>query len=744
MSGAIGRDVRRVDGPAKVRGCARYSGEIALPDLAYAEIVGAEIASGRVISIDTSAAERARGVDGIMTHRNTPKVNQPPLVPSLMGGRAPGETFFPMQDETVHYAGQPVAMVIADTLERAQYAASLVQVSYAETPSTTTIDQGRGDAYIPEKIFGGFIPGQVRRGDADQALAAADVRIDAAFSFAANHHNPLEMLTTTAAWDGDQLTLYDSCQGIKAVQLTVAALLGMSLSKVRVLTQFVGGAFGCKAMVWPHVTLAALAAQYVRRPVRLTVTRGQMFTSCGHREEQEQRIELGAGRDGRLTAIRHHKISVTSPFDDWAEPAFGASSQLYACANHEGVHRLVRGNTMTPTFTRGPGEALGVFTLECAMDELASELGIDPVELRLRNLTDVDPGTGHPWSSYGMRECLERGARRFGWEGRDPRPRSRREGNWLIGTGMASAAYPVAFFMHTQRARAHMYADGTAIMQTATQEFGTGMATVMTQVAADGLGLDLDDVRFEFGDTDLPTAGSPVGSNGAMMVSAAVHNAATGLRDQLIALAVGDGDSPLHGADPSRVVVSGGLMTLAGDGGTGETYGSLMQRHFMNDAEAIGSWDPPPLDTPYGLLTFGAQFARVAVDADLGLVRVRQLTGAFAPGRVLNPRTARSQLMGGMLWGMGQALLEGTHMDANLGRWANTSLGDYLVPVNADAPEVDVELIEVTDEVVNPLGVKGVGEIGQVGSGAAIANAVYHATGYRPRELPIAVEHLLA
>jgi xanthine dehydrogenase YagR molybdenum-binding subunit len=744
MSGAIGRDVRRVDGPAKVRGCARYSGEIALPDLAYAEIVGSEIASGRVISIDTSAAERAGGVDGIMTHRNTPKVNQPPLVPSLMGGPAPGETFFPMQDETVHYAGQPVAMVVADTLERAQYAASLVQVSYAETPSTTTIDQGRGDAYIPEKIFGGFIPGQVRRGDADQALAAADVRVDAAFSFAANHHNPLEMLTTTAAWDGDQLTLYDSCQGIKAVQLTVAALLGMSLSKVRVLTQFVGGAFGCKAMVWPHVTLAALAAQYVRRPVRLTVTRGQMFTSCGHREEQEQRIELGAGRDGRLTAIRHHKISVTSPFDDWAEPAFGASSQLYACANHEGVHRLVRGNTMTPTFTRGPGEALGVFTLECAMDELASELGIDPVELRLRNLTDVDPGTGHPWSSYGMRECLERGASRFGWEGRDPRPRSRREGNWLIGTGMASAAYPVAFFMHTQRARAHMYADGTAIMQTATQEFGTGMATVMTQVAADGLGLDLDNVRFEFGDTDLPTAGSPVGSNGAMMASAAVYNAATGLRDQLIALAVGDADSPLHGADPSRVVVSGGLMTLAGDGGTGETYGRLMQRHFMNDAEAIGSWDPPPLDTPYGLLTFGAQFARVAVDADLGLVRVRQLTGAFAPGRVLNPRTARSQLMGGMLWGMGQALLEGTHMDANLGRWANTSLGDYLVPVNADAPEVDVELIEVTDEVVNPLGVKGVGEIGQVGSGAAIANAVYHATGHRPRELPIAVEHLLA
>jgi xanthine dehydrogenase YagR molybdenum-binding subunit len=408
------------------------------------------------------------------------------------------------------------------------------------------------------------------------------------------------------------------------------------------------------------------------------------------------------------------------------------------------VHRLVRGNTMTPTFTRGPGEALGVFTLECAMDELASELGIDPIELRLRNITDVDPNTGNPWSSHGLAECYERGARRFGWARRNPKPRSERDGNWLIGTGMASAAYPVAFFMHTQRARAHLYADGTAIIQTATQEFGTGNATVMTQVAADGLGIDLANMRFEFGDTDLPTAGSPVGSNGAMMISAAVHNAASALRDQLIALAIGDSQSPLHGTDPARVVVSGGRMALVDDAAIGETYNSLMQRHFMNDAEAIGSWDPPPLDTPYGLLTFGAQFAKVAVDADLGIIRVRHMTGAFAPGRILNPRTARSQLMGGMLWGMSQALLEGTHMDATLGRWANASLGDYLVPVNADAPDIDVELIEVQDDVVSPLGVKGVGEIGQVGSAAAIANAVYHATGYRARELPIAVEHLLA
>jgi xanthine dehydrogenase YagR molybdenum-binding subunit len=742
MSGAIGQQVSRVDGPLKVTGAARYSGEIALPGFAYAQIVGAEVASGR-ITIDTSQAERAQGVAGILTHHNTPRVNQVPLVPSLLGGPAPGETFFPMQDDVIHYAGQPVAVVVADTLEQAQHAATLVRVSYAETPSVTTIDQGRADAYEPERIFGGLIPGSVRRGNVQDGLAAADLRVDASFRFAANHHNPIEALTTMAAWDGGQLTLYDSCQGIKAVQVTVAAQLGLSVSQVRVLTRYVGGAFGSKAMVWPHVTLTALAARHVRRPVRLTTPRAQMFTSCGHREEQEQHIQLGATRAGKLTAIRHHKISVTSPFDDWAEPAFGVASQLYDSPAFEGVHRLVRGNTMTPTFTRGPGEAAGVFTLECAMDELASQLQVDPVELRLRNLAEADPNTGNPWSSFGLRECLQRGAAGIGWEHRNPAPRSERDGNWLIGTGMAAAAYPVAFFMRTQRARAHLYADGSAVVQTSAQEFGTGMTTVLTQVAADALGIGLGETRVEFGDTDYPAAGSPVGSNGAMMVSAAVHNAGLAVRPHLIPLAVGAAKTPQPGADPAMITVASGRMTLAGDPGTGETYTALMGRHRMNDAEAIGSWDPPPPDTPHGLLTFGAQFAKVAVDADLGIIRVRHMVGAFAPGRVLNPKTARSQLMGGMLWGMSQALLEGTRMDTRHGRWANASLGDYLVPVNADAPDVDVEFIEVDDQVTGPLGVKGVGEIGQVGSSAAIANAVFHATGYRVRELPIAVEHLL-
>jgi xanthine dehydrogenase YagR molybdenum-binding subunit len=740
MSPAIGKPIDRVDGHDKVTGAARYSGEISLPGLAHAALVGATVPSGRVSAIDVEAAVAADGVLAVLTHENLPRIAaEPHLLPSLVGAAAPGESFFPMQEDVVHYAGQPVAIVIADAHERAQHAAMLVDVTYEQAPSITTIDEGRDSAYEAERLFGGLMPGRAERGDVDAALAAAEVRIDAPFRLAANHHNPIEPPTTTAMWHEDRLTLYDSTQGVRASQLTVAQLLGIPLADIRVIGHFVGGGFGMKAMVWPHVTLAAMAARHVGRPVRLALTRPQMFTSSGHREEQEQTLAIGASRDGRLAALRHEKLSITSPFDDWAEPATGVSSQVYACANFRGVHRLVRGNTMTPTFTRGPGEAAGMFALECAMDELAYAVGVDPLELRRRNRTDVD-ANGNPWSSSGLEECYQRGAQLLGWGERDPEPRSRRDGDWLIGTGMATAAYPVALFMPTQRARARIYSDGSAVAQTGTPEFGTGMTTAMAQVAADGLGLNLASMRFEAGDTDLPNTSSAVGSAGAGMVSAAVHAAATALRDQLVAIAVADSGSPLSGADPDGVEVRDGRMALRASPETGETYGELMQRNRLADLEALGSWTPPPLDTPHGLLTFGAQFAEVAVDPDLGLVRVRRLVGAFAPGRVLNPKTARSQLMGGMLWGLGQALLEGNRMDPRFGRWGATSLGDYLVPVNADAPDVAVEFVEVHDEVVNPLGVKGVGEIGQVGVAAAIANAVFHATGRRVRELPIAAE----
>jgi xanthine dehydrogenase YagR molybdenum-binding subunit len=746
MTAAVGQPVDRVDGHAKVTGAGRYSAEIALPGMAYAVLIGADVPSGRIRAIHAREAERAEGVLAVLTHHNVPEVAaQPPLFPSLFGHAAPGQTFFPMQNEVVHYAGQPVAMVVADTLERAQHAATLVRIVYEQTPSTTTLDHGRDQAYEPERIFAGFLPGRMERGDVDAGLAEAAVRVEETYRFAANHHNPIEPSATTAVWDGDRLTLYDATQGITATRLTVAELLGMPRSKVRVLTRYVGGGFGCKAMIWPHVTLTAIAARRVARPVKLALTREQMFSSCGHREEQEQHVVLGATRDGRITTLRHHKLSATSPFDDWAEPSLGVAAQAYGYPNYEGTYRLIRTNIMTPTFTRGPGETSGMFALECAMDELAYELGLDPIELRLRNHADVDPSSGNPWSSKGLRECYQRGAERFGWEGRNPAPRSQRDGHWLIGSGMATAGYPVPAFpgLQPQRARARLYADGSAVVQAGTQEFGTGAATVMTQVAADGLGIPLECVRFDYGDTDLPNTAAAVGSAGAGMVSAAVHAATTALRDQLVAQAVADDKSPLHGADLSAVVVRDGRMVLRDQSEIGETYGELLQRNFLEDVDALGSWNPTGADTGYAMTTFGAQFAEVAVDADLGLVRVRRMVGAFAPGRVLNPKTARSQLMGGMLWGLGQALLEGTRMDSRLGRWANASLGDYLVPVNADAPDVEVELVEIRDDVVNPLGVKGVGEIGQVGVAGAIANAVFHATGHRVRELPITVEQLL-
>jgi xanthine dehydrogenase YagR molybdenum-binding subunit len=737
---AVGTPVPRLDGVAKVTGAASYSGEISLPGMTYLAVVGATVPCGWVTAIDADAARAVEGVLAVLTHEDLPKIAaEPHLLPSLVGGPAPGESFFPMQDDVVHYAGQPVALVVAEEYEQAQYAASLVGLSYATSPSVTTIDLGRDRAYEADRLFGGLLPGRNERGDVEAGLARADLRVEAAYRMAANHHNPLEAPSTVAVWEGGRLTLYESTQGIRATQQTVAQLLGLPIARVRVITHFVGGGFGAKAMVWPNVTLTAMAARHVRRPVKLMVTRPQMFTSNGHREEQEQRITLGAARDGRLIAIRHEKLSVTSPFDDWAEPATGVSSQLYACENYLGVHRLIKGNTMTPTFTRGPGEALGVFTLETAMDELATQLQVDPVELRLRNHTPVDP-VGHPWSSDGLVECLRLGADRFGWQERNPTPRATRDGHWLIGTGMAAAAYPIAFFMPPQRARARIHADGSAIVQTATQEFGTGVLTMGAQVGADALGVALRDIEFQAGDTDLPNSTAAVGSAGAGMVSSAVHAAGSALREQLVALAVGDEQSPLYGVGPATVTVADGLLTSSERPDVADTYRELLVRHHLPDAEALGTWRPPPLDTPHGLLTFGAQFAEVAVDPEFGLVRVRRLSGAFAPGQVLNPLLARSQLMGGMLWGMSQALLEGNHMDPRSGRWAATNLAEYLVPVNADAPDVTVDFVDVHDELVGPLGAKGVGEIGQVGVAAAIANAVFHAIGRRIRSLPMTPE----
>ncbi|MEV6555520.1 xanthine dehydrogenase family protein molybdopterin-binding subunit [Nocardia sp. NPDC051756] len=738
----IGQGLDRIDGHAKVTGAARYTAEIPMPNAAYGVIVGAEIGNGTLTSIDVTRALRA-GAVAVLTHENLPRVPSVPLLPSLFGQPAPGQTFFPMQDTTIHYFGQPIAVVVADTFEVAQEAARLVEATYDAQPALVRLDDGRDEQYLPDSIFAGQIPAAQSRGDFAGASAAAAHTVDATFRFAANHHNPIECSVTAAMWNGDSVTVYDATQGIVASQLTIAAHLGISPSKVRVVADYVGGGFGAKAMMWPHVTLAPLIARELGRPLRVILNREQMFYGTGLREEQEQRVALVSDADGRFTGLRHHKLSVTSHFDDWAEPSLEVPGKAYGIPHWEGQYRLIKGNTMTPTFMRGPGEASGMVALECAIDELAEQLGADPVDLRLRNHAAVDPESGNPWSSDGYVECLRLAAERFGWDGRIQTPGSHTDGNWLLGWGVGTAGYPVYEPGQPQRAHARLRSDGSLVVQTGTQEFGTGVATAMSQVACDAMGMPFDRIRFEIGNTDYPNIAATVGSIGASAVSSAVHTTCTQLLAQLIEIAVADIDSPLRGRTPDEIEGVEGVLRLVDDPSVTDAYADVLERNQLSDIETTGSWRPASPAAPYGKMSFGAQFAEVAVDPELGLIRVRRMVGAFAPGRVLNVKLARSQVLGGMNWGLSQALMEGSLPDLRDGRWANASLLEYLLPVNADAPEVDISFVAVDDTVVNPLGVKGIGELGMIGAAAAIVNAVHHATGHRFRDLPLRIEHLL-
>lgn len=736
----VGQGLDRIDGHAKVTGAARYTAEIPMPNAAYGIIVGAEIGNGTVTSIDVSHALRA-GAVAVLTHENLPRVPSVPLLPSMFGQPAPGQTFFPMQDTTIHYFGQPIAVVVADTFEVAQQAARLVEATYDARPALVRLDDGRDEQYLPDSIFAGQVPASQSRGDFASAEKAAAHTVDATFRFAANHHNPIECSVTAAMWNGDSVTVYDATQGIVASQLTIAAHLGISPSKVRVVADYVGGGFGGKAMMWPHVTLAPLIARELGRPIRVILNREQMFYGTGLREEQEQRVTLVCDAEGRFTGLRHHKLSVTSHFDDWAEPSLEVASKAYGIPHWEGQYRLIKGNTMTPTFMRGPGEASGMIALECAVDELAEQLGADPVELRLRNHAAVDPESGNPWSSDGFPECLRLAAERFGWDGRK---QSHTDGNWLIGWGVGTAGYPVYEPGQPQRAHARLRSDGSLVVQAGTQEFGTGVATAMSQVACDAMGMPFDRIRFEIGNTDYPNVAATVGSIGASAVSSAVHTTCTQLLAQLIEIAVADIDSPLRGRMPDEIEGVEGVLRLIDDPSVCDAYADVLERNHLSDIETTGSWRPATTPAPYGKISFGAQFAEVAVDPELGLVRVRRMVGAFAPGRVLNVKLARSQVLGGMNWGMSQALMEASLPDPRDGRWANASLLEYLLPVNADAPEVDISFVPVDDAVVNPLGVKGIGELGMIGAAAAIINAVHHATGRRCRDIPLRIEHLLS
>ena len=706
----IGQPVSRVDGRQKVTGAATYAAEFDQPGQAYGLIVRSTVANGRIASMDSTAAQRASGVLAVLTHRNAPRLAYRPH--KGLPDPATGERLHVLQDDRVNHQGQPIALVIAESLEQANHAATLVRVTYADEAGITDISRVVPIEPTQQKTDQGETrPPQTRRGDPERALTTAEVKVEHTYVIPRENHNPIEMHATIAAWDGDRLTLWDKTQWVHNTADEIAAVFSIPEENIRVISPFVGGAFGSGLRTWPHVTLAALGARVTGRPVKVMLSRREMYYAVGYRPHTVQRVALGASRDGRLTAILHEGYQETSRYEEFSEALLNASRLLHSCPNVDTRHRLAPMNVHTPTYMRAPGEASGIFALESAMDELAVALNFDPVELRLRNEPEMDEFKKLPFSSRSTRECYRSAAERFGWNRRSPEPRSMRDGRWLIGWGMATATYPMNYAPATAMAR--LLPDGTAEVMSASSDMGPGTWTSMTQVAAEALGLPIERVKFTLGDTRLPRAPIHGGSMTMASVGSAVQAACRKVRDDAIAR-----------------------------GGANDLVDAM--RRIAQPIEAMADVKPGDESRRFSMHAFGAVFVEVAVDPDLGETRVRRIVGAYGAGRIVNPKTSRSQCVGGMIGGIGMALMEHSVVDARNGRVPNANFAEYAVPVHADAPPLmDVIFVEEHDPHVNPLGVKGVGEIAMVGVAPAIASAIFHATGKRIRELPITPDKLL-
>ena len=734
---AVGKPVNRVDGPLKVTGKAKYAAEYDLPNLLHGVLVTTTIAKGKLAEIDTAEAEKLPGVAVIFTHKNAPKLKPVPAGPGG-GSQSPGADF-QLQDDRIRYFGQNIALVLADTLEHAQAAAARVKVRHEIEPHNTDLALSLEKAAKP-KHDDKKRPADTNTGDFKKAFADSPVKVDATYTTAQQNHNPMEPHATTASWDGEKMMVYDATQYVTGVQKTVSAALGLAAEDVRVVCPFVGGGFGSKGATWPHVILAAAASKHLKRPVKLVVTRPQMFTEIGHRPPTVQHVQLGATADGKLLAVSHTGIGHVARYDEFVEPVAQMTRMMYASPAISTSHRVVPLDVHVPTYMRAPGEASGSVALEVAMDELAVATGLDPIELRLRNHADTNPTDGKPWSSKSLKECYRIGAEKFGWAKRDPQPRSMRDGKWLIGYGMASATYPVNLFPSS--AKVIVKADGTCVVESGTQDLGTGSYTVFTQLAAELLGLSIEQVSCRIGDTKLPVAGVSGGSSTVGSVGTAIRLAVEELRGKLIALAVADAKSPLKGLKPAKVILKAGKLQAEDDAQKAESFGTVLERAGKKQLESEGE-SKEDKAAKFSMHAFGAVFAEVAVDTDLGMVRVRRALGAYAAGRILNAKTTRSQYIGGITFGIGTALLERTLMDHRSGIVVTRDLATYLVPVHADVPMIDAVIVPEEDPHTNGIGTKGVGEIGNVGAAAAVANAVYHATGKRIRDFPITLDKLL-
>lgn len=731
MAPYIGTPTSRVDGHAKVKGAAKYAGEFNVPDLAYGAVVASTIAKGRIARIDTSEALRVKGVIDVLTHENRPRMAATSAAYKDDVAPEQGSPFRPLYDDKILFNGQPIALVLAEEWEIARFAASLVRVEYKKQAHGTDLFARRDQAFVAETP-------ERPRGKTDRAYAAAAVRHEAEYFIPIEHHNPMELFASTVLWEGDgKLTVYDKTQGVQNVQHYLCGVFKMKPDDVRVVSPFVGGAFGSGLRPQYQVALAVLAARALERSVRLVLTRRQMY-GLGYRPGTIERLAIGAKADGTLDAISHEAIAVTSQYEDFYRNDTGWSGQLYKSANAKYLHKLVRLDLATPSDMRAPGAATGVYALECAMDELAVALKLDPLELRLRCYSDRDQHAGIPYTSKQLRECYRQGADAFGWSKRNAEPRSMRDGSDLVGWGMATGIWE-ALQMECAT-RIVLTANGHAEVVCAFSDIGTGTYTIMAQVTADMLGLPLDNVTVRLGDSTLPQAPVEGGSWTAASVSHAIVRTAEDLRKELLRLAETMPNSPLAGAKLNdTALVDGGIVNK--ETGSAVSIADAMRHGAVDriERECTASFKD---SSSHARNTHSAIFAEVKVDEEIGVIRVTRVVNAVAAGRILNTKTAHSQIMGAVVWGIGMALHEETLIDHDLGRIMNANIAEYHVPVNADVHDIEVIFVDEPDALVNPLGIKGVGEIGIVGVAAAIANAIHHATGKRVRDLPITLDKL--
>jgi len=732
----LGKPTSRVEGRAKVTGIAKYAAEYNVPGVAHGVVVSSAIAKGRIKRIDAGDALAVAGVLDVFTHEHRPKLASSDE--KYKDEVAPaGSPFRPLYDDQIHFSGQPVALVVAEEFEIARFAASLVRVEYEQEAHVTDFEAQREHAKVSKQDGA---PAPTTRGRPVEAFEQAAVRIEAEYRMPVEHHNPMETFAATAVWEGeDQITIFDKTQGPQNSRNYVADVLGMPRDKVRVLSPFVGGAFGAGLRPQYQLPLAALAARALKRSVRVNLTRQQMFT-LGYRSANIQKLALGAGDDGSLASFQHEVVAMTSQFEDFERDFVNWSSRLYRCANSALSQKLVKLDQNTPCDMRGPGGAEGAYGIECAMDELAYAAKIDPLELRLINYSDKDQIEDLPFSSKQLRECYRQGAERFGWSKRNPQPRSMRDGDELVGWGMATGIWEA--MQMKASARAVITANGSVEIASATADIGPGTYTMMTQLAAEMLGVPLDNVTAKLGDSGLPDAPVEGGSFTTSSVGSAIQAACRAVQEELLGLAQRMAGSPLTGAKLDDVVFAEGKIRRRDDERREVSVADAMRAGNADRIEKEASAEPKG-NSKYAHFTHSAVFAEVKIDEQLGVIRVTRMVNAVAAGRILNPKIAESQILGAVVGGIGMALHEETLTDHRFGRFMTHNLADYHVPVNADVHSIDVFFVEEKDEEINPLGVKGVGEIGIVGTAAAIANAVYHATGRRVRDLPITLDKFM-